>query len=221
MHAIDSLPFSPMVCPSHPSFLSHVQIRIVENLEGLHELRVLTLSHNQIVSLAGLAADRFQVQRGARLTRLDVRHNLLGAFASADAGTSGTTTAGRNRAGTARRAHGAGALANGSDRGEDGHDEDDEGIVAARNVFDALSACTALRELALHGNDRLLHTLSSASVGLVASYAGDSGADEHDIDEEAAEADDDDPETRRVARTVAKVRIFVFSPAGVNSFRYF
>jgi Leucine-rich repeat (LRR) protein len=167
-----------MVCPSHThSFLSHAQIRIVENLEGLHELRILTLSHNQIVSLAGLAADRFQVQRGARLTRLDVRHNLLGAFASAEIDTSGAVTAGRNRIGTARRAHGAGTLADGSDRGEDGHDEDDDGILAARSVFDALSACTALRELALHGNDRLLHTLSSASVGSVASHVGDSDAD--------------------------------------------
>jgi hypothetical protein len=198
-----------MVCPSRPcSFLSHVQIRIIENLEGLHELRVLTLSHNQIVSLAGLAADRFQVQRGARLTRLDVRHNLLGAFASAGIDTIGATTAGRNRAGSARRAHGTGALVDGGDRGEDGHDEDDEGIVAARSVLDALSACTALRELALHGNDRLLLTLSSASAGSVASHVGDSDADEHDIDADEAQADNDDPVTRRVARTVAQVHIF-------------
>lgn len=183
----------------------HVQIRIVENLEGLHELRVLTLSHNQIVSLAGLAADRFQVQRGARLTRLDLRYNLLGAFSSAEGGTSGAVAVGLNRLVTARRDHGADALENGVDQGEGGHDEDHEGIAAARSVFDALSACTALRELALHGNDRLLLTLSSVSVGSVASHVADSGANELGIDEGATEADDE-PETRRVARTAAKVR---------------
>ena len=63
-----SFTHTPQTKPSRSLHLSlprpYVQIRIVENLEGLHELRVLTLSHNQITSLAGLGADRFQVQRG-------------------------------------------------------------------------------------------------------------------------------------------------------------